>query len=100
MDVDATLPEGASVRAQDTPGEQDAGRQRTGSGFTPLLRVFRYTDARGWALNAVALAAMVGSGTALPLMDLVFGGFVNVFDRFVAGKLSPDTFMAEVGRYT
>lgn len=43
---------------------------------------------------------MVGSGTALPLMDLVFGGFVNVFDRFVAGKLSPDTFMAEVGRYT
>lgn len=44
--------------------------------------------------------AMIGAGTALPLMDVVFGGFVNVFNNFVTGKLSPSGYMDEVGHYT
>ncbi|KAG8415746.1 hypothetical protein J3458_009568 [Metarhizium acridum] len=43
---------------------------------------------------------MIGAGTALPLMDVVFGGFVNVFNNFVTGKLSPAEYMDEVGHYT
>ncbi|KAG5933133.1 hypothetical protein E4U53_001080 [Claviceps sorghi] len=65
-----------------------------------FLRVFRYNDKMDWALNSVAFVAMIVSGTALPLMNLAFGGFVNLFHRFVTGKLSPDAYMSEVVHYT
>ncbi|KAG6301723.1 hypothetical protein E4U09_004665 [Claviceps aff. purpurea] len=38
-----------------------------------FLRVFRYNDKTGWALNAVAFLAIVAAGTALPLMNFYFG---------------------------
>lgn len=70
------------------------------SGRLTLQRVFAYNDARGWLLNAVALACMVASGTVLPLMDVVFGKFVNVFNGFATGALSPADYRAEVSHYT
>lgn len=50
-------------------------------------------------MNGIALVAMVAAGTLLPLMDIIFGKFVNVFDDFVNGKLSPSEYRSEVAKY-
>ncbi len=42
---------------------------------------------------------MIASGTALPLMDVVFGAYVNVFNDFVAGTLSPAGYRKQVAHY-
>lgn len=43
---------------------------------------------------------MVGSGAALPLMNIVFGKFINIFNDFVTGDLSPDAYRHEIGKFT
>ncbi|TQV90758.1 lipid A export ATP-binding/permease protein msbA [Cordyceps javanica] len=67
--------------------------------FRFYLRVFGYNDTKGWIVNAVACLCMVASGTALPLMDVVFGSYVNVFNDFVAGTLSPAAYREKVAHY-
>lgn len=42
---------------------------------------------------------MIAAGTALPLMDVVFGSYVNVFNDFVAGTLSPAGYRKQVSHY-
>lgn len=42
---------------------------------------------------------MVASGTLLPLMDIVFGKFVTIFNKFVTGNLGTDEFLSEVSRF-
>ncbi|KID97448.1 multidrug resistance protein 1, partial [Metarhizium majus ARSEF 297] len=70
------------------------------SSFTSFLRVFTYNDKLGWLLNVIACLGMIGAGVILPLMDVVFGKFVNTFNNFVTGKLSPDGYMDEVSHFT
>jgi ATP-binding cassette subfamily B (MDR/TAP) protein 1 len=43
---------------------------------------------------------MIASGTLLPLMDLIFGKVVSVFNDFAAGVLSPAGFRSDVMHYT
>ena len=50
-------------------------------------------------MNAVAFVACIASGAALPIMDIVFGRFVNVFNGFAAGTLSPAGYRSEVGKF-
>jgi ATP-binding cassette subfamily B (MDR/TAP) protein 1 len=50
-------------------------------------------------MNIVAFICMIASGTALPLMDLIFGKFVNVFKGFATGELSPAGYRREVAHY-
>jgi ATP-binding cassette subfamily B (MDR/TAP) protein 1 len=42
--------------------------------------MFRYADRLGIFLYAVGMVCMAASGTALPLLDLIFGQFVNTFN--------------------
>lgn len=51
-------------------------------------------------MNAVALVAMIVSGTVLPLMDVVFGKFINVFNDFVIGELSPAGYRSKVNEFS
>lgn len=51
-------------------------------------------------MNIIACLAMIAAGTILPLMDVVFGKFVNTFNNFVTGQLSPDGYMDEVSHFT
>jgi ATP-binding cassette, subfamily B (MDR/TAP), member 1 len=51
-------------------------------------------------MNAVAFACMVASGTLLPLMDIIFGKFVTVFNNFALGTISSEVFRDEVNKYT
>lgn len=42
---------------------------------------------------------MIAAGTLLPIMDIVFGKFINAFNGFVNGTLSPAGYRSEVGKY-
>lgn len=50
-------------------------------------------------MNAVAFFCMIGSGVVLPLMDVVFGKFVNVFNDFHAGTLSEGGYRSEINKF-
>ncbi|KAJ4147107.1 hypothetical protein LMH87_001654 [Akanthomyces muscarius] len=78
--------------------ENEQEEKKDGS-FKYYLRVFKYNDTKGWVVNAVAFLCMIASGTALPLMDVVFGAYVNVFNDFVAGTLSPAGYRKQVAHY-
>lgn len=51
-------------------------------------------------MNAVAVICMIISGTLLPLMDIVFGKFVTVFQQFAVGQSSSDDFRSSINQYT
>ncbi|RYP09620.1 hypothetical protein DL764_001162 [Monosporascus ibericus] len=70
------------------------------SGFKSYMRIFNYADQTSWILYSVAFAAAIAAGSALPLMDLVFGKFVTTFNNFAIGAVSPDDYMSEVTRYS
>lgn len=50
-------------------------------------------------INSVALVCMIASGTVLPLMDVAFGQFVNIFTNFVTGQLSPAGYREKVDQF-
>ncbi|RFN46690.1 multidrug resistance protein [Fusarium flagelliforme] len=75
-------------------------KEKKDSSFKYYLRVFTYNDRLGWILNGVAFICMVAAGTILPLMDLVFGKFINVFTDFATGSLSPAGYRTEVSKYS
>lgn len=76
------------------------GKKSSEGGFKYFLRVFTYNDSKGWVMNTIAFICMIAAGTALPLMDLIFGKFVNVFTDFATGKLSPGGYRDEVAKYS
>lgn len=43
---------------------------------------------------------MVATGSLLPVMDVLFGKFVNVFNDFARGEMSPGTYRKELSKYT
>ncbi|KAK7418059.1 hypothetical protein QQX98_004198 [Neonectria punicea] len=88
---------GAPREDSDRDSKKD---EKKDSGFKYYLRVFKYNDLRGWVLNTIAFFAMIAAGAMLPLMDIVFGKFVNAFNGFVNGELSPDGYRSEVNKYT
>ncbi|RYP83762.1 hypothetical protein DL769_001294 [Monosporascus sp. CRB-8-3] len=70
------------------------------SGFKSYMRIFNYADRTSWILYSVAFAAAIAAGSALPLMDLVFGKFVTTFNNLAVGAVSPDDYMSDVSRYS
>ncbi|KAH8883215.1 P-loop containing nucleoside triphosphate hydrolase protein [Thozetella sp. PMI_491] len=80
----------------------DAGdvKSDNGSPFKSYLRVFTYNDRAGWGMSAVAFFCMIASGVLLPLMDFVFGRFVTVFNNFVVGQTTADSFRSSINEYT
>lgn len=60
--------------------------------------MFHYADRPGIALYTVGVICMAASGTALPLLDLIFGQFVNTFNDFAVGNISVGHFRAEIAQ--
>jgi ATP-binding cassette subfamily B (MDR/TAP) protein 1 len=50
-------------------------------------------------MNGIALVGMIGAGVILPLMDVIFGKFVNVFNDFANGTMSPAGYRSQVSKY-
>ncbi|KAF4982491.1 hypothetical protein FDECE_17504 [Fusarium decemcellulare] len=95
--------EGMAVVNVNDKGDDGAGgvkEQNKDTGFKYYLRIFTYNDRLGWVLNSIAFVAMICAGTLLPIMDIVFGKFINVFNDFAAGRLSPAGYRKEVGKYS
>ncbi|KAK3337811.1 P-loop containing nucleoside triphosphate hydrolase protein [Cercophora scortea] len=90
--------------SNETPSQNSAKLSGTAdpetSKFRSYCRIFRYTDRSGWCLNLASLLCMVASGTLLPLMDLIFGKFVTVFNKFATGAASPEEFRSGINEYT
>lgn len=42
---------------------------------------------------------MIAAGATLPLMNLVFGQFVTVFNNFLTGKTTPEDYRVEINKY-
>lgn len=80
--------------------ERPDGSESTPSGFKSYLRIFNYADRTSWFLYAVSFAAAIAAGSALPLMDLLFGKFVTTFNNFATGAVGPDDYMRQVSNYT
>ncbi|ATY62376.1 multidrug resistance 1 [Cordyceps militaris] len=94
----ASSPIASTTPATEAPSQTPDDKEKEGS-FKFYLRVFKYNDTRGWIINAVSFLCMIASGTALPLMDVVFGSYVNVFNQFVAGTMSPTEYRKQVAHY-
>lgn len=60
--------------------------------------MFRYADRPGIALYAIGTICMAAPGTALPLLDLIFGQFVNTFNDFAVGNISVGHFRSEIAQ--
>ncbi|KAH1500889.1 hypothetical protein KXV73_002358, partial [Aspergillus fumigatus] len=69
------------------------------SGLRSYMRIFNYADRTSRILYAIAMVAAIAAGSALPLMDLVFGKFVTTFNKFALGTVGPDDYMREVSKY-
>ncbi|KAL1901982.1 hypothetical protein Sste5346_001688 [Sporothrix stenoceras] len=70
-----------------------------GSSMGSYFRIFKYNDTTGWVLTIAATICMVATGVLLPLMNFVFGKFVNVFNDFMTGVSTPDEFRASLDKY-
>ncbi|WAO87154.1 Hypothetical protein NCS54_00445400 [Fusarium falciforme] len=81
-------------------GVKDTKDQNKDTSFKYYLRIFTYNDRFGWILNSIAFIAMICAGTLLPIMDIVFGKFINVFNDFVSGELSPAGYRKEIAKYS
>ncbi|EGX45057.1 hypothetical protein AOL_s00173g158 [Orbilia oligospora ATCC 24927] len=64
------------------------------------VRVFKYNDTIGWITTAIAVACMIAAGVLLPLMNLVFGKFVNIFNDFISGRKTPEEFRSAINSHT
>lgn len=70
------------------------------SGFKSYRRIFRYADRKAWFLYSISFLAAIIGGSALPLMDLVFGKFVTTFNNFANGSISSESYIQEVSKYS
>lgn len=60
--------------------------------------MFQYADRLSICLYAIGIVCMAASGTALPLLDLIFGQFVNTFNDFAQDKISVGSFRSEIAQ--
>ncbi|KAH0280476.1 multidrug resistance protein 3, partial [Aureobasidium melanogenum] len=67
-------------------------------GWAAYFRMFRYADRPGIAMYGLGSICMTASGTALPLLDLIFGQFVNTFNDFAIGNISVSHFRSEIAQ--
>lgn len=84
------------IDAEDAPPVAAAEDKPPTGTFGDYLRIFRYADKYDWALNTIALITSVGSGVTLPLMTLVFSGFITKFNDFATGVGTPQQFRDDV----
>lgn len=67
--------------------------------LTMLQRIFRFADRLDQCLFTIAFLTSIASGTALPLMTIIFGQFTTKFNDFVNGDNSGETFKSDVDQF-
>ncbi|EON67317.1 hypothetical protein W97_06570 [Coniosporium apollinis CBS 100218] len=79
-------------------GQGEINRRKTNS-FWAYKTIFSFSEPKDYVLNSVALVAAIGSGVALPFVEIVFGKFVTVVNDFAQGRSSPAEFRQDVNKY-
>ncbi|KAF2429760.1 P-loop containing nucleoside triphosphate hydrolase protein [Tothia fuscella] len=88
---------------KDEAANQDAAKEvpeEAEGDMKSYVRIFSYADRGSWILNIVALLCTIGSGTLLPLMDLVFGKSVTTFNSFGTGSIDGASFRSQSTKWT
>ncbi|RMZ82397.1 hypothetical protein DV737_g2060, partial [Chaetothyriales sp. CBS 132003] len=103
---DATTPPGGARELSDLVSDNHEGDSNQASkqdddkepsgGIGHYIRIFRYADALSRTLFAVAIVGSIASGSALPLMSLIFGRFTNQFNNFSVGASNRESFKSAV----
>ncbi|OCK85136.1 ABC transporter [Lepidopterella palustris CBS 459.81] len=88
--------------AADSPTVADTTDQpkstSKGSPFQAYFRLWSYASPLDVILRTIAAATALGSGTAEPLMAIIFGNLVNDFNTHEAGGVTPAEFRAAINR--
>jgi ATP-binding cassette subfamily B (MDR/TAP) protein 1 len=92
----APLPPSPTRETDDISKPSDTENDPQSGGFKSYLRIFSYADSFGWTLNALALVGAIGAGSALPLMDLLFGKMLTTFNDLATGQSSPEQFLDDL----
>ncbi|PVI00034.1 multidrug resistance protein-like protein 1 [Periconia macrospinosa] len=92
----------SSEKAEEVVVQKDAEENQAANegGMSSYIRIFGYADSTSWTLNVVAFFAAVACGAILPLMNLVFGGFVTTSTQFAVGAITPAQYRSAVNHYT
>lgn len=61
-------------------------------------RIFKYADRLSICLYTIGVICMAASGTALPILDLIFGQFVNTFNDFAQDAASVSHFRSQIAQ--
>ncbi|RPA74037.1 multidrug resistance protein 1 [Ascobolus immersus RN42] len=80
---------------------EDAEKKEGAEGSTDdLMKVLKMCGTTELTFYIIGTIAAIASGIAMPMMTVVFGGFVTTFTDFGTGRLTPDEFMDEAVKYT
>lgn len=102
MAVSHELNETPQIREKDLSTTQDEsqpkldGKTEKKGSFDDYLRIFKYAEPRDRFLYAISMICAIATGTALPLMTLVFGRSTSSFNDFASGQSSPQQFQDTV----
>ena len=104
VDSPAPTRDGTSRSSVEKPPKADSdettGTPEQAGGLRSYFRIFSYTDTVGWVLNVLALIGAIGAGSALPLMDILFGKMITNFNSLATGSDSPDKFRSTLNKFT
>ncbi|KAL6232421.1 hypothetical protein BDW75DRAFT_19907 [Aspergillus navahoensis] len=92
------LPSSSSRDSEDVKRSNPESGAQSG-GFKSYIRIFSYADSLGWLLNVFALIGAIGAGSALPLMDLLFGKMLTTFNDLATGQSSPAEFRSDLNGF-
>ncbi|KAF1354222.1 P-loop containing nucleoside triphosphate hydrolase protein [Lizonia empirigonia] len=86
--------------AGESLGSKSGAKKGSEAGLGSYFRVFAYGTALDYALIALCCLTSVGSGIAMPLMNIVFGQLVGNFTNYFVQRTSvtKDEFQAEISK--
>ncbi|KAF9693236.1 hypothetical protein EKO04_008646 [Ascochyta lentis] len=92
--------DGVAAAAEKNGGPKSEGKKASDAGLKNYFRVFGYGTALDYFLIALSCLTSVGSGVAMPLMNVVFGQLVGNFTNyFVPGtSVTKDEFQADINK--
>ncbi|OJJ08481.1 hypothetical protein ASPVEDRAFT_156125 [Aspergillus versicolor CBS 583.65] len=70
----------------------------TSGSLKDFRRIFQYADRIDWVLNAISFICSIASGSAMPLMAIIFGKFASEFGNFAEGRTQLDQFRRDTTR--
>ncbi|WEW57796.1 multidrug-resistance transporter mdr5 [Emydomyces testavorans] len=70
--------------------DQEKDKDKTKGGFSAYLKLWKWCSPIDIVLRLCGFFAAIASGTALPLMTIVFGAFVDEFNDYGKGLSTPE----------